>query len=498
MLQIKNLTIYLESDGRKLIDAFDFSLNAGDKVAVIGEEGNGKSTLLQYLACGKTNYVRATGDVVRKGNFGYLPQFFPTQSCGMTVAEYFADCDLYANVSAVNSLGLDFSFLDSDQRIATLSGGEKIKIQLLKILCGQPDALFLDEPTGDLDLETLAFLESFLIGCRMPVMFISHDETLLADTANAVVHVEQIYGKRQSRVTVFRGGYEDYLRSRNLAFERQAQTAERERAEDRKRREKLAKQYEKAKNNMSWKNPDGIPSSDGRAKRAMESIKAKERRFDREESMPLPVREESIVARFGDVYIPSQKVIVDYSAEELRAGDRILARNLRLTVAGSRRVCIVGRNGAGKSTLLARLWEQIANRTDVAACYMPQNYAEALDFSLTPDAFLRAEYGKEERTRALTMLGNLNFTAEEMRRPIGELSGGQQAKLLFSDMVLKKANVLLLDEPTRNFSPLSAPVVRKALREFRGTIIAVSHDRKFLEEVAEEIYWLDENGLTQV
>jgi len=126
---------------------------------------------------------------------------------------------------------------------------------------------------------------------------------------------------------------------------------------------------------------------------------------------------------------------------------------------------------------------------------MPQNYSEVLDYSISPAEFFRSQYNKEEQTRALSYLGSMKFTTGEMSHLIGELSGGQQAKLIFLNMVLQKCNVLLLDEPTRNFSPLSAPVIRKALCEFNGAIISISHDRKYLDEVAERVYILSQNGL---
>ena len=126
---------------------------------------------------------------------------------------------------------------------------------------------------------------------------------------------------------------------------------------------------------------------------------------------------------------------------------------------------------------------------------MPQNYSDVLDYNKTPIEYLAENYTKDEVTKARTYMGSMKFTHEEMTGKIGNLSGGQKAKILFLDMVLHKANVLLLDEPTRNFSPLSGPVVRSALIHFKGTIISVSHDRKYLNEVCDTVYELGEKGL---
>ena len=158
-------------------------------------------------------------------------------------------------------------------------------------------------------------------------------------------------------------------------------------------------------------------------------------------------------------------------------------------------VAIVGETNAGKSTLLKEIWNVLKERKDIVASYMPQDYRDIIDYSLTPTEFLQSSYDKEKYTLALTHMGTMKFTRDEMKHTIGELSGGQRAKIIFLNMVLQKANVLILDEPTRNFSPLSAPVIRQALMDFQGTIISISHDRKYLDEVADLVYVLSEDGL---
>ena len=176
---------------------------------------------------------------------------------------------------------------------------------------------------------------------------------------------------------------------------------------------------------------------------------------------------------------------VSYLAEENADG---LGR-LQLVPYGS------GENGVGKSTLLKLIWEELKERQDIVASYMPQNYADIIDYEMTPTEFLQVNCDKHTFTLALTYLGAMKFTRDEMVHKIGELSGGQKAKIIFLNMVLQKANVLILDEPTRNFSPLSAPVIRQSLIDFKGTIISVSHDRKYLDEVADYVYELSEDGL---
>ena len=146
---------------------------------------------------------------------------------------------------------------------------------------------------------------------------------------------------------------------------------------------------------------------------------------------------------------------------------------------------------------MKKMAEQMTERTDIHAEYMPQNYEDLLNMQITPVDYLDQTGEKEERTRIRTFLGSLKYTADEMDHPIAELSGGQKAKIFLLKMSLSGANVLLLDEPTRNFSPLSGPVIRNMLSSFPGAIISISHDRKYIREVCGKVYRLTEKGLTE-
>jgi ATPase subunit of ABC transporter with duplicated ATPase domains len=164
-------------------------------------------------------------------------------------------------------------------------------------------------------------------------------------------------------------------------------------------------------------------------------------------------------------------------------------------VIGPRKVCITGRNGAGKTTLLKIIAAELRARGDLKCGYMPQNYEELLDIGKTPVEFLARSGEREEVTRAMTLLGSVKYTADEMAHEIAALSGGQKAKLMFLKMILDGCNVLVLDEPTRNFSPMSNPVIRGLLREYQGAILSVSHDRRYIAEVCDTVYALTEGGL---
>jgi ATPase subunit of ABC transporter with duplicated ATPase domains len=195
--------------------------------------------------------------------------------------------------------------------------------------------------------------------------------------------------------------------------------------------------------------------------------------------------------------IPAGKTVIEYELPKLMTYDesRLLVANISLRIRGSEKICIIGTNGAGKTTLLRKIAEELISRDDIRAEYMPQNYEEMLDFDMTPVDFLDQSGDNEERTRIRTYLGSLKYTYDEMDHPIRDLSGGQKAKVLLLKMSLSGANVLILDEPTRNFSPLSGPVIRKMLREFPGAIISISHDRKYIDEVCDKVYELNSKGL---
>ena len=233
-------------------------------------------------------------------------------------------------------------------------------------------------------------------------------------------------------------------------------------------------------------------------KKKMKAVLAQEKRFEREKERQtqLPDTEEAIFLAFsGKTALPAGKLVLEYAAERLCAGERLLSENLTLRLHGGEHVAIIGKNGSGKTTLLRDIACRMARRRDVRAAYMPQSYDELLDYSETPVGFLAPSGTKEDVTRARSYLGSVKFTRDEMSGPIGELSGGQRAKLIFLKMVLDGADVLLLDEPTRNFSPMSAPVIRGILHDFQGTLLCVTHDRKLLAEVCPTVYELTPRGL---
>ena len=295
-------------------------------------------------------------------------------------------------------------------------------------------------------------------------------------------------------------GNRNYVEERLHKFELQEQRALCDRREKKIRDEKyqrVSQSVQSALANCSRQ----APSVAKNLKDKMHAVKSMERRFEKEDENMTEMleQEEAIFFKLGDKdsSIPAGKTVIEYTLAKLTTRDekRILAEDINLKIKGSEKICIIGANGVGKTTLLRKIAEELSQRDDIKAEYMPQNYEEILDLDMTPVDFLDKSGDKEERTRIRTYLGSLKYTPEDREHPIRELSGGQKAKVLLLRMSLSGANVLILDEPTRNFSPLSGPVIRKMLREFPGAVISISHDRKYIEEVCDKIYQLNPNGL---
>lgn len=510
MLQIKNLSITHKKDLRVILEDFSFVLNEGDKGVIIGEEGNGKSTLFRRIYDPEmiAEYAEGKGErILNRERLGYLPQELPEADKQRTVYEFFTEEPLFWEQTPkdLSKLAAEFhvpkDFFYGEQRMETLSGGEKVKAQMMRLLMAEPTVLLLDEPSNDIDIETLEWLEQLIVSWPHIVLYISHDETLIERTANVVIHMEQLRRKTRSRHTVARMPYTQYMEERRAGFERQEMLALNEWREKKIRDEKLRKIEEKVANsldNISKAERDTI----GRLmKKKMKAVKSMEKRFEREDEnmTQLPEEESAIFFKLGDknARIPNGKTVLEYSLEQLHTPDdtRVLASDIHLLMRGSEKVCIIGRNGAGKTTLLRKVARELLEREDIHAQYMPQNYEDLLDLQMTPVDYLDQSGDKEERTRIRTFLGALKYTADEMDHPMRELSGGQKAKVLLLKMSMSGANVLILDEPTRNFSPLSGPVIRRMLADFPGAIISISHDRKYMDEVCDKVYELTEKGL---
>ncbi len=500
MLQLNHVSITLKKDGRDIVKDFNLTINSGDKTAVIGEEGNGKSTLLRWIADPESveSYAECRGNRYCPGKIGFLSQENAVPP-DMRIMDYLKGIDLYGDLPMpLWKLHGNMELWTSERPFSVLSGGEKIKIRLVRLLAEHPDVLLLDEPTNDLDLDTLFWMEGFIRAVPQPVLYVSHDETLLENTSNIVVHLEQIKKKNECRCTVEKSGYRDYVENRLGRLDKQEQVARKQRADyesQQARWQQIYNKVEHQQNTITRADPGGARL----LKKKIHALKSQEKRIERqkEDFEDIPSVEEAISLVFDRCpALPKGKRILDWELPVLEVEGRVLASGLHLHVAAGERVGLVGENGAGKTTCLRKLWAELKSRTDLRAGYMPQEYADVLDYGQTPVEFLVPSGEKAAVTRARSCLGSLRFKPEEMEKTIGELSGGQKAKLLLLHLMLDECQVLVLDEPTRNLSPLSNPVIRRSLAAFPGTILCVSHDRKFLREVCTAVYRLSDEGLT--
>lgn len=499
MLEVKDINIIIDS--KYIVKSLSFTLNKGDKLAIIGEEGNGKSTLLKCLL-GICNYAKVEGTINYNGNsIGYLQQSLNEEDNNKKVFDYVFknEFDYYNKTNRLYKYLKELQLNDQifSQKIKFLSGGEKIKVSILKILLEENDILVLDEPTNDLDIETLEWLENFINNINKPIIYVSHDETLLSNTANVILHLELVKKKSECKHTFIKINYDEYIKRRLNAINKQTQISKSEQREFIKKEKKLRQIMQKVEyqqNTITRANPYG-----GKLlKKKMHSLKSQEKKLEKTNLTELPDVEESINFCFENVFIPKTKQILKLDIDKLEINDKQLATKIKLDVIGPEHICIIGQNGVGKTTLIKKIYDELITRNDIKVGYMPQSYEDVLNQYKNVLDFIAYNKTKEEVSMIRNYLGNMKLTGEEMTGQISSLSPGTKAKLFLAKLVLEKCSVLVLDEPTRNVSPLSNPVIRNELKKFNGTIISISHDRKFINEVIDKVYILKPNGLKSI
>ncbi len=482
MIKINHLTITQNKDLRELVSDLSMTLQDGEKVAIIGEEGNGKSTLLKILMGEDLSDFTIKGDIQSDyQSLAYIPQKLPEELKKKSLHDYFflnfADLDYSILYRLAEELHFDSDRFASNQEIGSLSGGEALKIQLIHELAKPFEILFLDEPSNDLDLETVDWLKGQIRKIRQTVIFISHDEDFLSETAL---------------------DYDSYSDQRKANFTKQSQQA----ANDQRAYDKTMEKHRRVKQNVETALRTTKDSTAGRLlAKKMKTVLSQEKRYEKaaQSMTQKPLEEEEIQLFFSDIQpLPASKTLIRLEKENLSIGERVLAQELQLTVRGQEKIGIIGPNGVGKSTLLAKFQQLLSAKREISLGFMPQDYHKKLQLDLSPVEFLSQTGQKEELQKIQSHLASLNFSYPEMQHQIRSLSGGQQGKLLLLNLVLRKPNFLLLDEPTRNFSPTSQPEIRKLFATYPGGIITVSHDRRFLKEVCSSIYRLTEHGLEVV
>lgn len=511
MFIVNNLTLINKKDLRVLVKDFSFTLNQGDKVGLIGEEGNGKSSFLLALYDEKeaNEYLEIEGSInIKNEKIGFLRQFLDETRLNMSLSEYLneaidystLDYNLYYQI--LDRLEVDEDKINNpDFKIKSLSGGERIKFLLFSILVTEPTILFLDEPSNDLDISSLKMLERVIYSLLIPVMFISHDEDLLSNCTNRIIHFESLQSKSEPRTTLRNISYKEYKKERLSFLERNIQLVNKDKENFDKKMEKYNRVYNSvdyALNTVSRQ----CPSEAKNLKDKMHSVKSMGRRLEKEkENLTKKFEvEDPIILKFNNKkdLIPPSKTVLDLELENLKINETVLIdKPINLFIKGPEKVVIIGDNGVGKTTLIKLIYEKLKEK-DFKIGYMPQNYEDLLLTYKTPLEYLINSYKKEELDKVYTYLGSLKFKKEEMDREISSLSGGEKAKIFYSKMVLDEDEVLILDEPTRNISPFSLDSFIEALNDYKGPIIAISHDRKFIKSLFEKVYLLNKYGLKEI
>ncbi len=529
MLIISNLSLILKKDLRVLIKDFSLTVNKKDKIGIIGEEGNGKSSLLKaiYNQEEASKYLEIKGTInIKNEKIGYLPQMVEKELLEKSVNELLNEKIDYSLLDYkkyyfyIDKFNLDEEkLLSSSLLVGNLSGGERIKLFLLIELMKEPTVLLLDEPSNDLDFLSLNLLEELIINLDIPVIFISHDEHFLSRCANRIVHIESLKSKSEARVSVKNLSYDDYYQTREDFLDKNIREFNKDKENFEKKIEKYNRVYQSvnyALNTVSRQ----APSVAKNLKDKMHSIKSMEKRYIKEkENLTQKYEvEDTINLKFDNLdkgrsgssnlkinyLVDANKEVLDLNIGSLKvnSGITLIDKQISLYIKGAKKVALIGENGVGKTTLLRLIYHELKKNTSFKVGYMSQNYEDELLNYLSPLDYLSKTLNvsnKEDLTKIQTYLGSLKLTYEEMNRSISSLSGGEKAKIFFAKLILEKDNVMLLDEPTRNISPLSNKAFINSIKEYNGVLIAVSHDRNFVYQVFDDIYELDkENGLKKI
>lgn len=513
--------------GNQIFDGVSFEVKDGERLALVGENGAGKSTLFRLLM---REIAPQRGTVVWRNNLtvGYLTQesnLDPNLTARDAVAaaagdpaaldqrlreleaqmaddldddamtavldEYGAlleradaagSHDAGANVAAILA-GLRFPEDRWDSPVRVLSGGERRIVSLARFLIQEPDLLLLDEPDNHLDESARAWLEEYLRARRGGLAVISHDRFFIDRVANHILELED------GRIISYPGNYTGFQQEKRARLEREEQLYEMHLRDMKKLKESAEALTQWARQNPKF------------AARARNRWRMLENERERLEATPTPILDRKRI----DVEFSNERgssLVLEARGLSHAYGERQIIRPVSFELRHGERVGIVGANGAGKSTLFRLIMgteEPVAGRVRIGPSIKVGYYsqlAETLDGDRTPLELVRNTRPMSEQ-QGIGYLVGLLFTREDALNRVGNLSGGERARLQIALMVLQGANFLLLDEPTNNLDIPSIEVLEEALLEFTGTILTISHDRYFLDRICQRIISIDDGWLRE-
>lgn len=512
MISVDNIAV--EFSGKTLFSDVNFVINLNDKVALMGKNGAGKSTMMKIIA-GVQKATRGQVNAPKDTVIAYLPQHLLTEdNCTvfeetmkafkgffemkfqleslnkqlasrtdydsegyMKIIEEAADLgEKFYSMEEVNYdkevekalLGLGFKRDDFQRQTSEFSGGWRMRIELAKILLQKPDLILLDEPTNHIDIESVIWLENFLVNKAKAVIVISHDRAFIDNITNRTIEVTM------GKIYDYKANYSHYLQLREdrrahqlKAFkEQQKFIAEQERFVER-----FKGTYSKTNQVSS-------------VERMLEKLEIIE--VDEVDNSTLKLRFPPS-PRSGDYPIVARGLSKSY-------GSHVIFNNANLSIQRGEKVSFVGRNGEGKSTMIKAIMGEIDFEGECGlghnakVGYFAQNQASLLDPQLTVFQTVDEVAKGDIRTQIKNILGRFMFSGEDIDKKVSVLSGGEKTRLAMVKLLLEPVNVLILDEPTNHLDIRSKDILKEALLDFDGTLILVSHDRDFLKGLAQKVF----------
>jgi len=467
MIIIKNITKYVL--GEILFEGVSFVLHKGDKVGLVGPNGSGKSTLLKIIL-GEVDYDNGSVDVENE-RIGYLPQkiFFQPDDTIKT----FLNTDEISEKGILKQVGLNT--VSNESLINKLSGGQKTRLAMARVLLQKPSVIILDEPTNHLDIKGLEWLEEFIKNFRGIVLAVSHDRRFLDNSVNKIFEIDS----ENKKFNEYQGGYSLYVQEREKSLERQGDDYNRQQKE-----KKRLEQWLILKKQEAHVHPDPAKGK---------QIRAMERRLEREIYSQEIVKPKS----FGKIKgmnlsgeTTASKLMVRCLDLAKKFGEKWVLWKINFEVRGEERVLLAGDNGCGKTTLLKIIIGSLKHDGGnlkigdaVNVGYFAQEH-ENLDQNLTViEEFKKTDrlinYQKEPRA----ILGSFLFKDQDVFKKVSDLSLGEKVRLIFAKLTNQENQLLILDEPTNHLDIVSREIIEEALLNYKGSIIAVSHDRHFIEKI---------------
>ncbi|WP_336129258.1 ABC-F family ATP-binding cassette domain-containing protein [Mesoflavibacter sp. CH_XMU1422-2] len=512
MISVDNLAV--EFSGTTLFKDVSFVINPTDKIALMGKNGAGKSTMMKIVA-GVQNATRGHVRTPKDAVIAYLPQHLLTEdNCTvfeeaakafkhvfemrdemdklnkaletrtdyesdeyMSIIEkvsdlgekYYALEDVNYDAEVEKALkGLGFKQEDFNRQTNEFSGGWRMRIELAKILLQKPDLILLDEPTNHIDIESVIWLEDFLVNKANAVMVISHDRAFIDNITNRTIEVTM------GRIYDYKANYSHYLQLR---------------ADRRSHQLKAYQEQQKfIADNMAF-----IERFKGTYSKTNQ-VASRERMLEKLDIIEIDeIDNSSLKLRFppaprsGDYPVTVKDVSKAYD-------NKVVFKDANMSIARGEKVCFVGRNGEGKSTMIKAILNEIEVEGtcqlghNVKVGYFAQNQASLLDEELTIFQTVDEVAQGDIRTQIKNILGRFMFAGDDIDKKVGVLSGGEKTRLAMVKLLLEPVNLLILDEPTNHLDLKSKDVLKEALLEFDGTLILVSHDRDFLQGLSQKVF----------